>query len=66
MSKASPVPAIRVDRRAYTREEAAQALTISTRTLDRLIRGGRLAVVKIGARILIPATEVDRLLGTAA
>lgn len=66
MNKAQTMPAVRVDRRALSREEAAQALTISTRTLDRLIRAGRLAIVKVGARVLVPTSEVDRFLGSGA
>lgn len=49
-------------RRAYSPGEAAAVLGIGRTTVYQLVSEGRLRVVKIGVRTLIPATEIDRLL----
>jgi excisionase family DNA binding protein len=38
----------------YSRDDAAQLLAVSTKTLDEAIRAGRLGAVRIGRRVLIP------------
>jgi excisionase family DNA binding protein len=45
--------------------EAAGKLGVSQRTVERRIADGSLRVVRLGRRVLVPQTEVDRLLGGA-
>jgi hypothetical protein len=45
----------------YTRADAMRILRIGETSLHWLTRTGKLRSVRIGARVLIPATEVDRL-----
>jgi excisionase family DNA binding protein len=47
---------------AFNRREAADALRISLRTLDYLLAEGKLRGRRIGRRIVIPITEVEKLL----
>lgn len=52
---------------AYSRYEAADALGIGVKTLDRWIRAGRIRSVKVSSRVFIPATSLEALLeGTPA
>jgi hypothetical protein len=46
----------------YSRKDAAYQLSISTRSLDYLIREGRLHTRKIGGRILVPHEELVRFI----
>lgn len=46
----------------YTLEEAANALTLGRSTVWKLVRQGRLRVVRVGKRVLVPKKEIDRLL----
>jgi excisionase family DNA binding protein len=48
------------DAAAMTFAEAARALGCSTRTVSRLVGGGRLAAVGVGSGKRIPAVEVER------
>lgn len=48
--------------RLHSRAEAAEALGISLRSLDRLVKDGKLAVTKIGDRRLLKASEIARLI----
>lgn len=48
--------------RLHSRTEAAEALNISLRSLDRLLKDGKLAVTKIGGRRLLRASEIARLI----
>ena len=43
--------------------EAAESLGVSRSTIYRLIDSGRLRIVKIGRRTLIPASQLLELLG---
>ena len=43
-----------------TREETAEALRLSLRTVDTLISRGQLGIRRIGRRVLIPTEEVTR------
>ena len=45
-----------------SREEAAQRLAVSVKTIDRLRKAGRLRAHHIGARVLITARSVESLL----
>ena len=49
----------------YTKAELAEIARLSVRSLEKLIRDGRIKVVRLGRLVRIPATEVDRLLGSA-
>ena len=51
-----------VNRVAYAMEEAAIALHISRTATYQLVKEGKLQVVKIGRRTLVPVTEVDALM----
>lgn len=45
-----------------SRRQAAQALTICERTLDRLIAAGRVRTVKLSVRrVGVPRSEIERL-----
>jgi excisionase family DNA binding protein len=44
----------------YSRQEAAYALGISTRSVDYMIANKKLLVRRIGGRVLIPVSEVRR------
>ncbi len=52
-----------VERMAYTPREAAAALGISRRSLDRAVARGDLRAARIGGAVRIPRAELDRLLG---
>jgi len=47
---------------AYTRQEAADFLHVSLRTIDRLVANGELDSAQVAGRRLIPAAELHRLL----
>lgn len=53
---------------AYTREQAAAVLHVSTKTIDNMRKNGRFGerakggLDKIGARVLIPKHQVDKYL----
>lgn len=48
-----------------TLPEARAALRVSKATLDRLLRQGRIARVRIGARVFVPADEIRRFIAEA-
>jgi excisionase family DNA binding protein len=50
-----------VDRLLYDRKEAARQLSISVRTLDRLIGTKRITARRIGRSVLIPHVELMKL-----
>ena len=43
---------------AFTKTEAADAVGLSTKTLDRAIKAGELGVRYVGTKALIPADEL--------
>jgi hypothetical protein len=47
--------------RMYTRGDAMRILRIGETSLHWLTRTGKLQTVRIGGRVLIPATEIERL-----
>lgn len=54
------------DRAAYDQREAGKLLGGVTRQhIAAMERSGELRVVRLGRRVLIPATEIARLLGEA-
>jgi hypothetical protein len=52
--------------RMYTRGDAMRILRIGETSLHWLTRTGKLQTVRIGGRVLIPATEIARLCRTGA
>lgn len=48
--------------KAVSRKDAAHLLGLSLSTVARMLREGHLRHRKVGGRVLIPATEIDRLL----
>jgi excisionase family DNA binding protein len=42
-------------------DEVSQALGVSTFTVRRLVKGGKLHSVRVGKRLLLPETEVARV-----
>jgi excisionase family DNA binding protein len=50
-----------VDRILYSMKEAAASLSISLSTIEQLIAQGDLAVRRIGKRVLVPRTELEKL-----
>ena len=50
-----------VPKLGYSKKEAAEASSLSVRTLDYLIECGHLRAVKIGRRVVIPSRELQRL-----
>lgn len=61
-AKAKPT----VERLAYTIDEAAEATTCSRATIYRAIQAGRLEARKIGAKTVVSATSLRRMVGEAA
>ena len=49
--------------RGYTIDQAAQRLTVCRRTLQRQIEAGAIRAHRIGRRVVIPESELCRLLG---
>lgn len=47
--------------KAMTFDRAARELSISIPTLRRMVRRGEISTVKISRRMMIPASEVERL-----
>ncbi len=46
-------------RKLYSKPDAAEQLSVSTKTLERLIRDGQIDSVKIGRSRLIPEVALD-------
>jgi excisionase family DNA binding protein len=44
----------------YSRKLAASSLSLSLRSIDYLIRDGRLKTVRIGAKNMVPRAELNR------
>lgn len=59
-----PINALEI--RAYRIPDACRVLAISRAHLYCLASKGKLRLVKIGGRTVIPATEIARILGEAA
>ena len=49
-----------IEKLLYSRKDAAQALSISIRSLDYLIERGDFSTKRIGKKVLIPAGELRR------
>lgn len=51
------------ERKAFSPEQAAKALSVSLSTVRRLVSTGELAVVHLGKRrVVIPLSEIERVL----
>lgn len=51
---------------AYSLDRAAALIDVSRRSLYRLMDSGELRTVKLGGRRLVPAHELERLIGARA
>ncbi|MCU1247061.1 MAG: DNA-binding protein [Edaphobacter sp.] len=49
----------------YDRKEAARQISISVRSLDYMIAGKKIAIQRIGSRVLVPHAELVRVATTA-
>lgn len=59
-------PQLDLERDTYTKDQAAKRLGISYVTLhNRLYKTGKLRTVRVGRRVLIPKTELERYLSGA-
>lgn len=54
------------ERLALTRAEAAEAIGVHPQTISKLVHEGRLKAVHVGARLIIPRSELERFLKTEA
>lgn len=54
------------DRLCYSIAQAARVSSLGRSTVYRAIKAGRLAVVKVGGRTLVPAASLHRLLSGEA
>jgi len=50
-----------VGRQAFSVPEAARMLGVSRATLYKLVAAGRIRVIKIATRTLVPASEIERI-----
>ena len=55
-----------IERVAYSPNEAARALGLSLNHVYDLIRLGTIPSVRLGKRILIPKSEIDKLMQSAS
>jgi excisionase family DNA binding protein len=53
-------------RLAYSLAEAAEALSLSPRSVRYLLQTGRLGYARVGRRVLIPHAELERLIRRAS
>lgn len=51
-----------VERQGYNVSEAARIIGIGRTTMHKMLNQGRVRPIKIGARTIIPKSEIDRLL----
>jgi len=52
-----------IPREAFSKEEVAEILGVSVRTIDGLIDSQQLQTIKIGRHLRIDRKEIDRFLG---
>lgn len=50
------------DRLALEKAEAGRVLSVSSKTIERLIASGKLRAQRIGRRVVIPVAELNKLL----
>jgi excisionase family DNA binding protein len=53
------------NRVSYSKQEVAARLGVSRDSVDRRIREGKVKIVYFGRRVLIPASELARLMAEA-
>lgn len=51
-----------VERQGYNVSESARIVGVGRTTMHKMIREGRIRPIKIGARTIIPRSEIDRIL----
>ena len=51
-----------VDRRVYTMAEAARELRLGDSKFRQLCQGSAIRTVRVGRRVLVPASEIERFL----
>jgi excisionase family DNA binding protein len=62
---ARPEPAKPAAKPYLTREEATEALRVSVRTVDRLLRDGTLKSRRVGRRVFVSSGDIERLIKSA-
>ena len=62
MAVHSPTPQTETPRRAFSVDELHSMSGVSTRRIRKGIAEGEISVVRVLGRVLIPASEVERLL----
>jgi len=62
-TQSHPLTPSQVPKLLYSRKDAAFAISISIRSLDMLLAAGKIAVRKIGKRIMIPAEALFEFAG---
>jgi excisionase family DNA binding protein len=50
-----------IDQLLYSRRDAARVLSLSVRSIDKLISKGQLSTVQVGTRRLLPRSELERI-----
>jgi excisionase family DNA binding protein len=50
-----------MDRILYSQKEAAQQLSVSVSTVEQLIAQGEIQIRRLGRRVLIPRSELEKL-----
>jgi excisionase family DNA binding protein len=50
------------DKLAFSKDEVAESIGVSKDSVDRAIRRGELKSIRFGRRVLIPKSELTRLL----
>ncbi len=51
-----------VERQGYNVSESARIVGVGRTTMHKMIREGRIRPIKIGARTIVPRSEIDRIL----
>ena len=54
----------KIEKRYYTREEACEHLKIGTTTFYRLVKKGKITILKIEGKTLVDADELDEAIET--
>jgi excisionase family DNA binding protein len=57
-----PAPAEPIERKLVRRIAAAEALECTPRTVDRLIRAGRLKMVRVGALVMVRRDSLEAVI----
>ena len=64
IAEAGAAAAQRSEKRYYTREEACKHLKIGTTTFYRLVKKGKIQLLKIEGKTLVDANELDEAIET--